>query len=81
MVTPDRDTREEVADKISAHPDAELVTFTRDVYQTMYVNVDTDDAREELIELGEEAGYDVTSGPDGRKLTFEAQNGGPREVR
>lgn len=75
---PDPDTREEVADQIRVHPAAELEDFTRDVFKTMVVSVRTEAAGAELTAIGEDAGYDVSRGPDGQKLVFEARCG-PRK--
>lgn len=75
---PDPDTREEIADRIRDHPDADLVDFTRDVFKTMVVSVQTEAAEAELVDAAEDVGFDVNRGPDGQKLVFEARRG-PRK--
>jgi len=78
---PDRETRREVADAIMAHPEAELVNFARDVYRTLFVSVDGEEARDEVIELGTEAGYKVRDRAAADQLVFEAPSGGSEKVR
>ena len=78
---PDRETRREVADAIMAHPEAELVDFARDVYRTLFVSVDGEEARNEVIELGTEAGYKVRDRAAADQLVFEAPSGASEKVR
>jgi hypothetical protein len=78
---PDPEARLEVVDTIKAHPEAELVDFTRDVYRTLFVRVDSKTARDEVIELGTEAGYNVWDRPAAAQLVFEAPSGASRKVR
>lgn len=79
-MTPDPDTREEVADAIRAETGAELVDFTRDVYQTMIVEVRSDSVGAKLTAVGEDAGYDVSTGADAHRLVFEARDRAPEKV-
>lgn len=75
------ETRKSVADAIRAHPEAELVDYTRDVYKTMYVTVDGDEARDEVIALATERGYIVRSRAAAGRIVLEAPEGAPEKVR
>ncbi|UTF55967.1 hypothetical protein [Natronosalvus rutilus] len=50
----------DLADAISGHDAAELVDFTRDGYRRIIALAHTSRAKYRLIDLAEQAGFDVT---------------------